>query len=35
MSTKNYDANSIKILGDIQHIIQRKGMYIGEATDPR
>ena len=35
MSNKNYDANSIKILGDIDHIIQRKGMYIGESNDPR
>lgn len=35
MSTANYNANSIKILGDIEHIISRKGMYIGEAGDPR
>ena len=35
MSTANYNANSIKILGDLQHIQQRSGMYIGEALDPR
>ena len=31
MSTANYNANSIKILGDLQHIQQRSGMYIGDA----
>ena len=35
MPTANYNANSIKILGDLQHIQQRSGMYIGEALDPR
>lgn len=35
MSAQKYNANSIKILGDIEHIISRKGMYIGEAGDPR
>ena len=35
MSAEQYNANSIKILGDLEHIISRKGMYIGEANDPR
>lgn len=32
---KEYTANSIKILSSLEHIKQRKGIYIGEATDPR
>ena len=35
MATKNYDANSIKVLGDLEHIQKRPGIYIGEANDPR
>ena len=35
MSAEKYNANSIKILGDLQHIQQRSGLYIGEALDPR
>lgn len=31
----NYSADSIKVLNDIEHIRLRKGMYIGEAEDPR
>lgn len=31
----NYSSDSIKILSDLDHIILRKGMYIGEAGDPR
>ena len=31
----NYNAENIKILGDIDHIRLRKGVYIGEASDPR
>lgn len=31
----NYSAENIKILGDIEHIRLRKGVYIGEAHDPR
>lgn len=33
--SKEYNSNSIKVLGDLQHIQQRSGMYIGEANDPR
>lgn len=33
--SKEYGAESIRILGDVQHIQQRPGMYIGEANDPR
>ena len=29
-----YDASSIKVLSDIEHIKKRKGLYIGEATHP-
>lgn len=32
---KSYDANSIQILGDIEHIQRRMGMYVGDALDPR
>lgn len=32
---KDYSAESIKVLGDIAHIQQRRGMYIGDALDPR
>ena len=35
MSNKEYNAESIKVLGDIQHIQKRPGIYIGEANDPR
>lgn len=35
MSNKDYGADSIQVLDDIQHIIKRKGMYIGDAEDPR
>lgn len=35
MDSKIYNADSIKILGDIEHIIARRGMYIGDANDPR
>lgn len=31
----NYSAENIKVLSDIDHMRLRKGMYIGEATDPR
>lgn len=31
----NYSADNIKVLNDVEHIRQRKGMYIGEALDPR
>ena len=34
MST-TYDESSIKILSDIQHIQLRKGMYVGEADNPK
>lgn len=33
--SKEYNADSIKVLGDIQHIQSRRGMYIGDAIDPR
>ena len=32
---KDYSKESIIVLSDIKHIQERKGMYIGEATDPR
>ncbi len=32
---QTYNQDSIKVLGDIEHIRLRKGMYIGEAEDPR
>lgn len=35
MANKEYSVDNIKVLSDIQHIQQRKGMYIGEAQDPR
>lgn len=31
----NYSAENIKVLSDIDHMRLRKGMYIGEANDPR
>lgn len=30
-----YNSDSIKVLSDIEHMRARKGMYIGEASDPR
>ena len=33
--SEKYNADSIKVLNDIEHIIARKGMYIGEADNPR
>lgn len=33
--SSNYNENSIKVLTDKAHIRLRKGMYIGEAVDPR
>ena len=33
--TKEYSADSIKVLDSLQHIRLRKGMYIGDATDAR
>lgn len=35
MSDNNYDASSIQVLSDLDHIKQRSGMYIGSAHDPR
>lgn len=35
MAKSNYTTDSIKVLSDIDHIKQRKGMYIGEAVDAR
>ena len=32
---KQYTAENIKVLNDIEHIQLRSGMYIGEASDPR
>ena len=32
---KDYSADNIKVLNDIEHIQLRSGMYIGEANDPR
>ena len=31
MAIKKYEAENIKVLGDLQHIQQRAGMYIGDA----
>ena len=33
--TKTYNSDSIKVLSALDHIRLRKGMYIGEALDPR
>ena len=33
--SKDYGAESIKVLGDLEHIKSRRGMYIGDAEDPR
>ena len=33
--TKTYNSDSIKVLSPIDHIKQRKGMYIGDAADAR
>ena len=35
MTTKTYNSDSIKVLSALDHIRLRKGMYIGEALDPR
>lgn len=35
MTTKTYNSDSIKVLSPIDHIKQRKGMYIGDAADAR
>ena len=35
MSKNNYSAENIKVLSDLEHIRLRRGMYIGEAKDPR
>ena len=35
MANKQYTADNIKVLNDIDHIKLRSGMYIGEANDPR
>lgn len=35
INNTNYSANSIKVLDDISHIQLRRGMYIGEALNPR
>lgn len=35
MSNNNYSADNIKVLDDVSHIRLRRGMYIGEAGDPR
>lgn len=32
---KEYNSESIQVLSDVDHIQRRKGMYIGDATDPR
>ena len=34
MTTKTYNSDSIKVLSCLEHIRQRKGMYIGEAATP-
>ena len=33
--SKEYNSGSIKILSSLEHIKERRGMYIGEAEDPR
>lgn len=33
--TKEYTSESIQVLDDLQHMQLRRGMYIGEANDPR
>lgn len=33
--SQEYNADSIQVLSDIQHMRLRRGMYIGEAIDPR
>lgn len=35
MTVNNYSADNIKVLDDVSHIRLRRGMYIGEAGDPR
>lgn len=35
MRKNNYDEKSIKVLDDLEHMRLRRGMYIGEASDPR
>ena len=32
---REYTAENIKIIGDLDHIKSRRGMYIGDALDPR
>ena len=32
---QTYNADSIKILSSVEHIRRRKGVYIGDAEDPR
>lgn len=34
-NVEQYSADNIKVLTDIQHIRLRKGMYVGDAIDPR
>lgn len=34
-NSKNYNADSIQVLDDIKHIKLRKGMYIGDADNPK
>lgn len=35
IDNKEYTAENIKIIGDLDHIKSRRGMYIGDALDPR